>query len=172
MYFIYPCIIYFIGVSINYLLNSKRFFKNKNYIYILALIILISNTYNIIKYHPYQNVYFNFFFKKSANKLFEIDYWGLGNLETIKIIYKDEKDINKSIRTASFVPLNYTKLMLEDKEIKFEGTYNNNQDYIFTNYIYESNPIYLKKYDIPKNYTKFFTLERDGIVINEVYKKD
>ena len=34
---------------------------------------VVLNLYALIKYHLYQNVYFNIFFDKHANKIFEID---------------------------------------------------------------------------------------------------
>ena len=76
--------------------------------------------------------------------------------------------------TASFTPLNYSKYIINHKRIKnisFSGTNNINSDYIFTNYVYEGNPKYKKKYFIPKNYEKFYTLKKGNIVINEIYKK-
>lgn len=171
LYYIYPCIIYFISVFLNSLYKINSFFKQKNIISLLILTLLISNVYALIKFHPYQNVYFNVLIKKNANKFFEIDYWGLGNLQTIKLISNDKENLNKSIRTASFAPLEYTQLMLDEERLKFEGTTQNDQDFIFTNYTFENNPYFLKKYDIPKNYNKYFSLKRDGIIINEIFKK-
>ena len=132
------------------------------------------NIYNLIKFHPYQNVYFYIFFEKNANKLFEIDYWGLGNVEAIKFILHESGNKRTTIRTASFTPLNYSKLMFEPSKIKnllFTGTEQKNQDYIFTNLVFESNPDYLEKYNIPEDYEKVFFLQRGNIILNEVYKK-
>ena len=84
----------------------------------------------------------------------------------------DEK--TASVRTASFTPLQFTKYIIDMKKLKnlhFSGTEGNNSDYIFTNYIYEGNPKYKKKYFIQKNYEKIFTLSRGNVVINEVFKK-
>jgi hypothetical protein len=64
--------------------------------------------------------------------------------------------------------------MFDNSKIKnlfFTGTEQKNQDYIFTNLVFESNPSYLKKYIIPNNYNKVFLLKRGNIVLNEVYKK-
>jgi hypothetical protein len=129
-----------------------------------------------MKFHPYQNVYFNLLVEKKANKLFEIDYWGLGNREAINYLYKVDKNNSKiTIRTASFTPLFYSKLIIEDvvnKAINLSGSKQANQTYIFTNYIYDKNPKYEKKYFIPQNYSKFFTLKKGNITINEIFKKD
>ena len=44
------------------------------------------NIFNLIIFHPYQYVYFNLLFEKNANKLFEIDYWGVANKDALKNI--------------------------------------------------------------------------------------
>ena len=64
--------------------------------------------------------------------------------------------------------------MFEPSKIKnllFTGTEQKNQDYIFTNLVFESNPDYLEKYNIPEDYEKVFFLQRGNIILNEVYKK-
>ena len=169
LYFIYPGLIYFTGVTIITLYKKKIKFLKLIIIFSLAL-----NIFNLIKLHPYQNIYFNSFVEKNANKWFEVDYWGLGNVEAIKFILHESGNKRTTIRTASFTPLNYSKLMFEPSKIKnllFTGTEQKNQDYIFTNLVFESNPDYLEKYNIPEDYEKVFFLQRGNIILNEVYKK-
>ena len=136
---------------------------------------LAFNIYNLIKFHPYQNIYFNILVEKKANKLFEIDYWGLGNLRALNYIEKNKREDNLvTVRTASFTPLNYSSLMMSNKNKKLfliNGTVDLNQDFIFTNYIYENDPRYEKKYFISNNYDKFYTLKKGNVIINEIYKK-
>ncbi len=175
LYFIYPCIIYFIGIGLKFLLEIKinNFYKKSiNSIIALSLII---NSYNIIKLHPYQNVYFNILFEKKANKLFEIDYWGLGNKEALEFLLNEKKgngDID--IKLSSSTPLAYSKLLLDKSKIdkfSFIGTLDKDQTYIFTNYIFQKNPNFEKKYSIPNNYDKIYSLKRGNIVINEIFEK-
>ena len=88
---------------------------------------------------------------------------------------KEKKESSIRIRTASFTPLSYSKNLLsknEIKKIKFEGTANFNQKYIFTNYIYDKNPKYEKKYKISNNYKKIYTLRRGNINVNEIFQKN
>ena len=175
LYFIYPSIIYLIsiGVEFSYFKIKK---KISNKVIIIFVSILVSyNFYTIIKLHPYQNIYFNSLVENKANKYFEIDYWGLANREALEFIIKDKNNGDLvTIRTASFTPLNYSKkiINIDEDTYKFEGTTHANQDYIFTNYHYEKNPKYEKKYLIPKNYQKVFTIRRGSIIINEIYKKN
>ena len=95
LYFIFPSIIYSIAVGIKYIYDKNIF---KPYLKVISLIIFLSltiNTYNLVKLHPYQNIYFNFLFEKKANSLFEIDYWGLGNVEALSFIEKIKIIIKK-----------------------------------------------------------------------------
>ena len=156
----------------------KKKKKIKPYIKSISAVIFLSltvNTYNIIKLHPYQNIYFNFLFEKKANELFEIDYWGLGNIEALNFI-NDNRDIGEKVdlRVASFTPLEYSNLILKEpilNNFSFMGTTEKDLEYIFTNYIFNKSPKYERKYFIPKNYDKIFSLKRGNIIINEVYKK-
>ena len=83
--------IYIVGEKIYYFyLKFNKYLSSKLFIFLvfyLSYIIL----YNLVKFHPYQNVYFNYLIKHKANKYFEIDYWGLANREAIEFIIKDSK---------------------------------------------------------------------------------
>ena len=85
-------------------------------IFILIIFLIFNNFYNLIKFHPYQNVYFNYLFEKNANKLFEVDYWGLGNAEALRFL--SEKNIIKkiNIKVSSYTPLEYSKLILKNTQ--------------------------------------------------------
>ena len=55
--------------------------------------------------------------------------------------------------------------------MKFVGTNYNNADYIYTNYIYELNTKYNKKYEIPENFYLYKKFEIDGTRIYSIFKK-
>ena len=176
LYFVYPALIYISIFGLNYSLSFKlnKFYKSGFFIIIFLSIFV--NIFNIVKLHPFQNIYFNFLVEKKANNLFDVDYWGLGNAHSIlKILDDINESENINVRTASFTPLNYSKYIIKHEKIKnvnFPGTAGFNSKYIFTNYIYEGNPKYEKKYFIPKNYKKIYTLKKGNIIINEIYKKN
>ena len=170
LYFVYPGIIYFVAIGINYLFQIS---KKRSYKFIFFTVIafaVINNLFVLIKFHPYQNIFFNSSIERKANKLFEIDYWGLGNVESLE--YLQELEVKEfSIAVASFTPLNYSNLIIDKKnKIEFKDIKEQNSKYIFSNYIYEMNPNLLKKYKIPENYFKIFSLKRGKIIINEIYK--
>jgi len=175
LYFIYPALVYISIFGLKYIL-SFDFFKNfKYFFYSIIFIFIFINFYNLIKFHPYQNVYFNYLVEKKANYLFEVDYWGSGNTHALKKIIKDAQSNKKiNVGTASFTPFSYSKYIINDKKIEninFLGNDQLNNDYIFTNYMYEKDPKISKKYLIPRNYEKVFTLKRGNIIINEIFKK-
>ena len=174
LYFIYPGIIYISSYAIYFLMNLSK----RNYKYFLSFALLVSIIFNIktlIDLHPFQNIFFNSLVKNKANDLFEVDYWGLGNSEAIKNILKNIKHNQKySIRTASFTPLSYSKKIISEKKMDnliFSRTVDLNQEFVFTNYIYEKSPRFQKKYKISNSYKKIYTLKKGGIIINEIYKK-
>jgi len=174
LYFLFPSLLIICTSGIYYLLqliNKKN--KMKLVLNIFCLFILLINIFNLIKFHPYQNVYFNFFIEKKANDNFEIDYWGLSNIEILKKIASKKKISN--ICNSGLMDLGMSKRMLIKKDrdfITIKGQDFNNCDYIISNKIYVSNPKYSKKYQIPDNFKKVDGIVRGNIVISSIYKKN
>ena len=175
LYFIFPSLIYFVIFSIDKIINLKISLFLRNFFFILIFFSIFYNIYILVKLHPFQNIYFNNFVEKKANQLFEVDYWGLANSNAINRILKDlNPNKNNSIRTLSFTPLHYSSYLISDpliNKIQFSGTINNNQEYIFTNYVYENNPKFLKKYNLPENYYKFYSFKIGNVLIYDIFKK-
>ncbi len=176
LYFIYPCLVYLSAIGFDYVLRNNTLNKFKNIFYILIFFLLLNNIYNCVRFHPFQNVYFNYLFEKKANNLFEIDFWGLGNIKALEYLAKEKYKGEKiQIKVSSYTPLKYSKLILDKnlREIFSDmNTSNENQKFVFTNYTFESNPKFEKKYFIPENYDKIYSLKRGGIIINELFEKN
>lgn len=174
-YFLYPLFLIQLIFLIKFLINKFRNSKFKRFMIFFLIIMIFNNIYALIIMHPYQNSYFNFFFKKGANKYFEIDYWGLANKSALEKLLQNssEKDIFY-IGVASFTNLNLSKNMLNDKDkkrVNIVGQEYDKANFIFTNFYYEVDVKYDDKYQIPKNFKKIFSIKKGGIVINEVYQK-
>jgi|TARA_B110000881_G_scaffold214282_1_gene226465 hypothetical protein len=176
LYFLYPFLIY-LSIYGLILLNKKI---NINIFKLILLIIVaqsISNIVYIYKAHPVQNVYFNVLSKPFIKGNLPVDYWGLGNKKTIDFLLSKKKTF--SISNSSFTPLSNLKFSKNSSlsyadVIKFNGTqekYKINSDFIFTNYIFNDNPLNNKKFQIPKNYQSYFKLIIDGIIVNEIFIK-
>ena len=175
LYFLYPCLI-LTGI---YFIDRMTLIYSKNkmvliFTFILS-IICINNLYNLIKLHPYQYIYFNSIFEKRANKLFEIDYWGVSNKNFLEKIAKNNLEKDKIvIGVASFTNLYLSRKMLPDNlknKIIISGQDYQNADFILNNNIFEINPKFNDKYSIPKTFEKYLSLKRGNILINEFYKK-
>ena len=175
LYFLYPLFIIQLIYSLNIFLVYYKKKNSKKIILSLCIIVLTNNIYSLIKMHPYQHSYFNFLFEKNANKLFEIDYWGLANKDALKKILKlDPNKKTYRIASASFVDLHLSKIMLKDEEnkkIEILGQNYDNAEYIFNNFYYEVNTIYDDKYKIPKEFKKIYEIRKGKILINETYKR-
>ncbi len=174
-YFLYPLFIVQLLFSLRFFELKLRKSKFKKLIFALMMGMLLNNIIALIMMHPYQNSYFNIFFKNDANKYFEIDYWGLANKNALEQLVKinKKKDV-LNIGVASFTNLHLSKNMLiEDqrKRINIVGQEYQKADYIFTNFYYEVDINYDDKYQIPKNFSKIFSTKRGNIVINEIYER-
>ena len=176
LFFLYPPLIL---ISIYFIDVIAIKFRNKKillYINSMVIIILLNNIYNLTVLHPFQYIYFNSIFEKKANKLFEIDYWGVSNKFSLEKILKDNFQKEQiTIGVASFTNLYLSKKMLDKKsqnKLIISGQDFNNADYIFNNNYFEINPKYDDKYNIPQNYRKYSELKKGKILINELYIKE
>ena len=90
----------------------------------------------MIKYHPHQNVYFNFLAGKNIEKKFEIDYWGLSNKQAFEYILKNENNEKINIGSAGPISLENSKMILsKNNRNRINITENNKADYIIDNYV-------------------------------------
>jgi len=175
LYFLFPCLI-LIGI---YFVDTILSVYSKKKITIISTFILgiicINNLYNLMKFHPYQYVYFNSIFEKNANRLFEIDYWGVSNKDALEKIAKNNfKNDKIIIGVASFTNLYLSKKMLTSdlkSKITISGQNYQDSDFIFNNNLFEINPKFDDKYTIPKIFKKHSSVKRGNILINEFYKK-
>ena len=175
LFFLYPPLILISTYWIHTVAKKFRYKKISISINIFLIFLLCNNVYNLIKLHPFQYIYFNSFFEKKANKLFEIDYWGVSNKTALENIVKNNFEKNKIIvGVASFTNLYLSKKML-DKELQnkliISGQDFSQADFIFNNNYFEINPKYDDKYLVPENYKKYIELKKGRVLINEFYKR-
>ena len=105
-------------------------------------------------------------------KNFEIDTQSLSRVHAIKQLLKEEGKLN--IATASWTPLENAKSLIptnEWKRLNFVGTEYDQADFIYSNFYYEVNINYNKKYEIPENFSLYKTFMIDGTRIYSIYKK-
>ena len=172
LYFLHSFMIYLGCVGLN-LININ--FKNIKIIFISIGILILFTFYEMIKYHPFQSLYFNQLIQKTKKKDFEIDYWGLaGNkfLKEILALEGSSKRIN--IGVASYIPLERSIKLLNDNEkklINIVGQEYEKAKYIFNNNLSEVNKLKNQKYLIPTNFKKVSDYSINEFIVYEIYKK-
>lgn len=174
LYFVYPWFIIFAIYFINVLKKDLKIY------YFLHCLIFVQIFFNILflyKSHPVQNIYFNIIAKKFVQNNFPIDYWGNGNKTTILMVLNNSTDM-PIISTSSYIDLNNLsfdkKILLHRNKPLLLGTSVDSKkksNYIFTNYFYNSNPRNQSKFNIPEEFTSYYKLVIDGILVNEIFKK-
>ena len=106
-------------------------------------------------------------------KNFEVDTQSLSRVHAIKELLKEDGMLN--IATASWTPLEDARSLIpknEWKRLNFVGNEFENADLIYSNFYYEVNTTFNKKYKIPKNFSLYKTLIIDGTRIYSIYKKN
>ena len=174
LYFLNFFMIYICAYSVKFFTIN---FKKHSYRLALFLFVLLSpSVYKIITFHPFQSLYLNEILNNKNKNNFLIDREGLTQLDSVYKILSLETDKEKiNIANASFIPYYRIKDALSQNDktrVYFVGTDYEKADYIYNNYVYEVDPKYNKKYNIPSNFKKVYQLELNGIKMYEIYKKN
>ena len=173
IYFLNIFIIYFI---INFLYKAKTFYfrsQQNKIVLTLTFFLVFYNIFALIKLHPFQSIYFNSFVSEKIKNSFEGDYYGLGTKHFFNKILEIEKS-KINIAVASHTPIQRGLESLSSDQrtkINIVGQEYNQADYIFKNNISEVNPKFIKKYQIPENFSKIYELKIDKIIIYEIFKR-
>ena len=170
LYFLFIPIIYISAYAYKNLITGKRklieiFFNG------FVIISLVYNAFWIIKFHPFQNNYFNILSKNYVQDNFDKDYWGLSNYQSIKHIINEDNRNEIKIATMSFADLYLSFIRFNEtdkKRIKIVHNYEE-ADYIIDNYMKRIGTNYNIK---AESFEKFHEIKVDNIIINTVYKKN
>jgi len=171
LYFLYPIVIIFFFVGID---SIKFIFKYKilNFIFLIGILSnLFFLSYWNYQNHPHQYVFFNYFSKNYAKNNFDLDYWGVSNIHSIRYILKNDGVNKVKVGTLSFSPLRVNQFLLtksEQSRLSIVGDLNN-ADYIIDTYMKRLR----NNFPIDKKiYSKYFEITVNGVPINTVYKKN
>ena len=177
IYFIYPSIIFISIYGLNYFLSIK---KIKYYFYLITLFSIFYNLVWIFQNHPYQYTFYNSFITKKNIKNFELDYYGVSNLDILKkLIQLRKKDIYK-IYVFSVNPYHLSLNMINSKDInKYKFVKNINEaDFILSNHYYQEkyyfkskHPVYMENY-LNKNFNLIYEIKSNNVRINSIYEKN
>ena len=175
-YFLHIFIIYIAVYMLNLIL---LFFKRKKINILIFCFVNLFFVLFLIKelfiFHPYQSLYFNSLINQKNYFNFPIDTPSLTRSDALKFIVNDGKNLRKIfVANASWTPLYNGKDLLNasDKmKLVFVGQNYNKADYIYTNYNYEVDPKYNKKYNIPSQFNEIKRVSVRDITIYSIYKK-
>jgi hypothetical protein len=170
LYFLYPVIIFFSVIGFK---SIFKFFANSKFLLFINIIFIVNLSYIIFwsyVYHPHQQVFFNYFSKEYSKKNFDLDYWGVSHIYSLKYILKKNPNTKIKLGAISFTRLEESILMLDEKQKKniILVSNLNEADFLIDNYIkrFRNNFVIDKK-----EYSKYFEIIVNEYPINTVYKK-
>jgi hypothetical protein len=173
MFFIYPAFLMLSLVGLSALFKYFKIkFRGLNYkiINTVFAIIVVFNLINIaefmIKYHPFQNVYFNKLAGRNMQEVkanFELDYWGLSYRQALEHILKNDRDSVIKIFVANYMgKLNANILSADDKSRLIYVENPKDAKYFLSNYREHK-----EEYPYGKEY---YSVKIDGTKIMVVYR--
>lgn len=181
IYFIYPSIVFVSIFGLNYLLKIKRY---KQYTFMFIFISILINFYSLIKDHPYQYTFYNSFVTNKNIKNFELDYYGVSNLDILKKL--DSLSNNKTYKIYMFSvnPYDLSLNMINENEKKkyqfvkkideaeFILTNHYYQDYYFREkyYLTSNHPVFVESY-LDKKFDLLYEIKSNNVRINSIYLK-
>jgi hypothetical protein len=115
-------------------------------LFVAAAVVLciISTSYQMIRYHPFQNVYFNTLAGSNVGQAFELDYWGLSFRKGLEYIVKNDKKPIIGLLANPIAPMKNNAVFLEKQDITRLRHANINQaNYFLTNYRWHPQPYQL-----------------------------
>jgi hypothetical protein len=175
-FFFHFFLVFYLSFFIHYICLFLKSLKIKIFLSIILLIFNLEIIYKLYIYHPFQYSYFNNLLSKNEKLKYERDTVHLSRLDAMRDIISNanENELIK-IGNASASPLIDVLLMFPSEQIKKVQLIGNDNletaDYIYTNYIYEINTNYNKKYEIPINFKLYKSVEKDDTLIYSIYKK-
>ena len=181
IYFIYPSVIF---VCIYGLDCALKIIKIRKYIFILISFCIVINTYSLMKSHPYQYTFYNSFITNKSIKNFELDYYGVSNLDLLKQIDLLSKKDFHEIYIFSVSPYRLSlNLISEENKKKYVFIDNiEDADYIISNHYYQDHyykeknyleskhPEFIENY-LNENFRLVYEIKSNDVRINSIYKK-
>jgi hypothetical protein len=175
LYFLYPSMIVLAISGLRYLSYWDIAFKmyiSKAVMSLVAVQVLLNVAW-MIKVHPFQHAYFNQLVANRALPTFELDYWGLTNLQALKFILAHDSRERITIAPIGATSLQQSILMLEPSERPrvVTGLSNAEPDYFITNYRFFDS----RKYQMliePPGHSIFYEINQDNRRLLTIFKKE
>ena len=174
VYFVYPWIILLAVRGLKAVLNASR---RQAYRYMVCGILMASfmhTAYWMKAAHPYQNVYFNALAGDRWDHAYEMDYWGLSNLEGLQEIARRDSRADITIAHLGISSVNQTLLMLPAGDRKRFKIIDDpgRADYVVTNYRAFGPKDAVTIARLRQDARPYFEIKVDGKAIYSVFKAD
>lgn len=107
----------------------------------IIAVCLVSTTCQMIRHHPFQNVYFNILAGKDTGQRFELDYWGLSFRKGLEYIVKNDKRPVVGLSANALRPMINNTVFLEKQDMgRLRLADIHQADYFLTNYRWHPEP--------------------------------
>ena len=175
MFFVYPA---FLMLSLVGLTSLFEFIKlkfkglsykiiNVTFIFIITFS-LITTARFMIRYHPYQNVYFNILAGRDMKEIknnFELDYWGLSYRKALEYILRNDKNKIIKVCVANWPGKANFDILTSDNRKRLMYVENPKEaKYFLSEYRWHKEEYLLKE--------EYYSIKIDGAKIMVVYKMD
>ena len=170
LYFVYPSFLLITLYGFEKLIR-----RNRKYLYVISFsfLCLFINVFNMIKIHPYQYAYFNFFAGNSIEKRFDVDYWALSNKQALEYILLNNDMSTIKVYRASHMNLNTSKKIFSNElkeNIRIVDD-KSKADFIISNGRHWTGNPNEKFAKIPNNFTIYKEITTDRVKIVSIFKR-
>lgn len=172
-YFIYPSIIYLSIRGLSVLLFVFKF-KFRLLIILIITFFFLQTSFWIISNHPYQYVFFNKFAGNDWDKKFEMDYWGISNVDALKFILKNDHNDSINLYGLGNTSIPQAFALIESKDSNRLNKVPSvlSADYVITNYRFlGQNETAVELEKIKHSFVLVHEIKVDGKSIASVFKK-
>jgi hypothetical protein len=116
-----------------------------------------------VRYHPFQNVYFNRLAGNNVGRNFELDYWGLSFRRGLEYIVKNDNRPVIGLAANAIIPMINNSVFLDKQDIgRLRLADIRQADYFLTNYRWHPQPYQLAN--------EVYSVSVDNLTIMSVFK--
>ena len=125
---------------------------------------LLGNALWMVRYHPYQNVYFNMFAGNDRAKRFDVDYWGLSGRTALEMILKnDNRSLIKVFPDGLLNVDAHLKMLDSEYRNRFEIMESaDSADYVITTF---------RGDELANQFSPYLTIDVDNESIYSIYRR-
>lgn len=152
LYFIYPSFALMIVYAVHRLLQADFIAKSKNFgkaVMAVCLVQIGASVYFMVQNHPFQQVYFNNLVshdEEYLRKNYEMDYWGVSNLQALKyILDNDQRNLIMVTTIYPEILQNNIDFLDDEDHSRIKLVHPDSSDYFITNFRFHPDDFPMKE---------------------------